>query len=151
LFKSNRPSIYFSIIFEDNVKSRENLGNLLKTKLIFYNNFIVLRTNVRGECSMPQNLVTLCSAQPLHTPDRAHQSLTYFTLCTIGVTNVQVLTFLCYTCQKMPLQSVFLIHSVPYSKPSFLNVSVLHHNVFTKAVYSQTSKAIHSRLKPGIR
>jgi hypothetical protein len=33
----------------------------------------------------------------------------------------------------------FFPHPMPYSIPSFLNVTVLHYNVFTKAVYSQTS------------
>jgi hypothetical protein len=34
---------------------------------------------------------------------------------------------------------LFSLHHVPYSIPSFLNVTVLNCNVFTKAVYNQTS------------
>jgi hypothetical protein len=34
---------------------------------------------------------------------------------------------------------LFLLHPMPYSIPSFLNVTALHYNVFTKAVYNQTS------------
>jgi hypothetical protein len=31
------------------------------------------------------------------------------------------------------------LHPMPCSKPSFLNVTILHYNVFTKAVYNETS------------
>jgi hypothetical protein len=33
----------------------------------------------------------------------------------------------------------FFLHPMPYSIPSFLNVTVIHYSVFAEAVYSQTS------------
>jgi hypothetical protein len=38
--------------------------------------------------------------------------------------------------------SFFFPLPMPYSIPSFLNVTVLYYNVFTKAVYNQNSKCL---------
>jgi hypothetical protein len=35
--------------------------------------------------------------------------------------------------------SFFFLHPMPYSILQFMNVTVLHYNVFTKAVYNQIS------------
>jgi hypothetical protein len=45
-------------------------------------------------------------------------------------------TLLGCTCQ---IYFFFFVHPMPYSIPSFLNVTLLHCNVFTKAVYNETS------------
>jgi hypothetical protein len=37
---------------------------------------------------------------------------------------------------------IFFLHFTPYSISSFLNVTVLRYNVFTKTVYNQTSNWI---------
>jgi hypothetical protein len=47
------------------------------------------------------------------------------------------MTILGYT--RHQTQSYFFLHPMPYIIHLFVNVTVLHHNVFTKAVYSQTS------------
>jgi hypothetical protein len=40
----------------------------------------------------------------------------------------------------LPSCHSFFLHSIPYSILSFMNVTLLHYNVFTKAVHNQTSK-----------
>jgi hypothetical protein len=46
-----------------------------------------------------------------------------------------------YECQQMlPLSFFFLSNPVPYSIPSFLNVTVLHYSIFTKAVCIQSNQ-----------